>query len=189
MTANGHIHDGRPVYPWKMPLQLLQGTPGGRLVDVSADAGPAFAVPRIARGLAVGDLDGDGRLDAVVQSQDEPVAYLRNVSEGGRSIAFELEGTESNRDGVGATVTIVDPEGKRRVVQRIGGGSYQSASSPILHVGLGGATRAERVEVRWPSGRVDRHEGLDAGATYRLREGSPEASPRPAALTARPGGP
>jgi hypothetical protein len=179
LTANGHIHDGRPVYPWKMPLQLLQGGPPGRLADASADAGPAFGVPHIARGLATGDLDGDGRIDAVVQPQDEPIVYLHNRSKGGRSIAFELEGTASNRDGVGATVTVVTPDGRRRVSQRTGGGSYQSASSPILHFGLGDATRVDRVEVLWPSGRVDRHEGLAADAAYRLLEGSPQAQRLP----------
>jgi hypothetical protein len=174
LTANGHIHDGRPVYPWKMPLQLLQGGPPGRLTDVSAGAGPAFAVPHIARGLAVGDLDGDGRVDVLVQSQDEPLVYLCNNSKAGRSIAFELEGTASNRDAVGAVVTVETPDGRRRVSRRIGGGSYQSASSPILHFGLGDAPRVDRVEVRWPSGRIDRHENLAADAAYRLREGSPQ---------------
>ena len=75
--------------------------------------------------------------------------------------------------------------GRRQVAQRLGGGSYQSASDPRLHFGLGEARRIDWLEVRWPSGRVDRHEGLEADAGYHLREGEPEARrlkgwPRPA---------
>ena len=65
MTANGHVNDYRPEVPYAMPVQLLLGGPGGRLTDVSARAGPPFLVPHIGRGLAVGDLDNDGRVDAV----------------------------------------------------------------------------------------------------------------------------
>ena len=91
-------------------------------------------------------------------------------------MTLRLEGTASNRDGVGAGVT-VDAGGRRQVAQRLGGGSYQSAGDPRLHFGLGGATRVEAVEVRWPSGRVDRYAGLAADTGYHLREGDPEAKP------------
>jgi enediyne biosynthesis protein E4 len=67
--------------------------------------------------------------------------------------------------------------GRRQVAWRIGGGSYQSAGDPRLHFGLGEADRVERVEVLWPSGRVDRHDGLPAGTGYRLREGDGKAYP------------
>jgi predicted Zn-dependent protease len=178
LTVNGHIHDGRPLYPWKMPLQLLQGGPPGRLTEVSAEAGPPFKALHIARGLAVGDLDNDGRLDALVQVQDEPLIYLHNRSKGGRFIAFDLEGTRSNRDGVGATVSVITPDGRRHLAQRIGGGSYQSASTPLVQIGLGDATRAAKVEVLWPSGRLDRFSDLASDTVYRLREGNPRALPQ-----------
>jgi thioredoxin-like negative regulator of GroEL len=176
LTVNGHIHDGRPQFPWKMPAQLLRGIGSGRVRDITAEAGAPLLVEHIARGLAIGDLDNDGRVDAVVQAQDEPLVYLHNRSDAGSALTLLLEGTASNRDAVGAVVT-VEAGGRRRVATRLGGGSYQSAGDPRLHFGLGDAKRADRVEVRWPSGRVDHFEGLAAGTGHLLREGEP--SPRP----------
>jgi hypothetical protein len=175
LTVNGHVTDGRPQFPFAMPMQLLVGGAGGRLSDVSDRAGPPFRVPHLGRGLAVGDLDDDGRLDAVVLCQDEPLIYLHNRTEGGHSLTLRLEGTASNRDAVGARVTI-EAGGRRQVAWRLGGGSYQSASDGRLHFGLGDSEKVDRLEVRWPSGRVDRFEGLDADATYLLREGDPASA-------------
>jgi hypothetical protein len=122
--------------------------------------------------LAIGDLDNDGRVDALVLNQNEPLVYLHNnTDKPGHFIRFSLEGTKSNRDGVVTRVTIVC-DGRRRMYERIGGGSYQSASDPRLHFGLGTAQQVDSVEVRWPSGQVDRHERLIADREYRLCEGA-----------------
>lgn len=92
-------------------------------------------------------------------------------------VTFRLEGTRSNRDGVGARVTI-EAGGRRRVSERIGSGSYASAADPRLHFGLGSSQTVGSVEVRWPSGRVDRHdEHLAADRGYLLREGEVRARP------------
>jgi predicted Zn-dependent protease len=171
LTANGHIHDGRPQFPWKMPLQLLIGGEGSLLVDVSEQAGDPFLVPHIGRGLAAGDLDNDGRMEAVVLAQDEPLVALHNRTEGGHFLTLLLEGTASNHDAVGTRVT-VHAAGRRQVAQRTGGGSYQSAADPRLHFGLGAATRVELVELHWPSGQRERYENLDADRQYVLREGA-----------------
>jgi hypothetical protein len=177
ITANGHVVDNRPRFPWMMPLQLLLGSPGGRFTDVSDRAGAPFHPMHLGRGLAVGDLDHDGRLDVVAVVQNEPVVYLHNESgRTGHSIMFQLEGTESNRDAVGARVA-VSCGGRVKVAQRFGGGSYQSASDPRLHFGLADARRVDSVEVRWPSGQVDRLGPLDGDAAYRLVEGSKAALP------------
>ncbi|MGP0063994.1 MAG: FG-GAP-like repeat-containing protein [Isosphaeraceae bacterium] len=177
LSANGHVLDARPRFPWMMPMQLLLGGLDGRLVDVSERAGPPFRTLHLGRGLAVGDLDHDGRLDAVVVAQNEPLIDLHNETErSGHFLTLELEGTRSNRDAVGARVTIV-AGGRRQVAQRYGGGSYLSAADPRLHFGLGEANRVDAIEVRWPSGRLDRYPSLAADAAYHLREGSPEARP------------
>ncbi len=155
-----------------MPVQLMLGGPDGRLTDVTAQGGPCLLVPHIGRGLAIGDIDNDGRVDAIMVAQNEPLVYLHNRTAGGHSITIALEGTTSNRDGVGARV-VVEAGGLRQVSQRFGGGSYLSASDPRLHFGLGQATRVDRLEVRWPSGRIDRFQDLAADQRYRLREGDP----------------
>jgi enediyne biosynthesis protein E4 len=154
-----------------MPVQLLIGGPGGWLTDVTARAGQPFLVPHLGRGLAIGDLDNDGRFDALLVADNEPLVYLHNRTAGGHYLTIVLEGTKSNRDGVGARVTI-RCGGRARMSERTGGGSYQSASDPRVHFGLGAERRVDSVEVRWPSGQIDRHGALAADREYRLREGA-----------------
>jgi hypothetical protein len=161
-----------------MPTQLFAGGAEGRLAEVSDRAGPPWGVLRVGRGLVVGDLDNDGRPDALVLGQEAPLAYFHNRTPGGHFLVLRLEGTASNRDALGARVA-VRAGARCRVTQRFGGGSYQSASDPRLHFGLGPSMSADLVEVRWPSGRLDRFRGLAADAGYLIREGDPQ--PRPLA--------
>ncbi len=103
MITNGHVNDNRPFYLYAMPSRLYENRPDGRLVDVSSRAGPPWAVERVGRGLAAGDVDNDGLIDAVILAQNEPVAYFHNKTKGaGNYVTFRLEGTKSNRDAVGA---------------------------------------------------------------------------------------
>ena len=99
-------------------------------------------------------------------------------------MTFRLEGTASNRDGVGAKV-VVTTAGRRQVAQRVGGGSYLSAGDARLHFGLGQATSVDAVEVLWPSGRRDRWTDLAANTGYRLRQGDPAARPLAGFLDSR----
>lgn len=174
VQANGHVNDYSPAVPYEMTPQLFLGDVSGRFRDVSAEAGPPWQVPRIGRGLAVGDIDNDGRQDVLIVGQGAPTALLRNQpgSDAGHFLTLTLEGVASNRDGVGANVTVT-AGGRSQVATRFGGGSYQSASDSRLHFGLGTASRADLVEVRWPSGRRDTYEGLAADKGYRLREADP----------------
>jgi hypothetical protein len=187
LTANGHISDLRPLIPLAMSMQLFLGGDGGRLTDVTERAGPPFEQLHVGRGLAIGDFDNDGRIDALMVAQNEPLVALHNQTEPrGHSVTFRLEGTKSNRDGVGARVSIT-AGGRRQVAQRIGGGSYASAADPRLHFGLGSSQRVQSVEVRWPSGRVDRYEDLGADTGYHLREGDARARPLAGFPTPRTG--
>jgi tetratricopeptide (TPR) repeat protein len=175
-SANGHVNDLRPNYPYLMPAQLLVGGVDGRLMDVSDLAGAPWTVPRMGRGLAVGDLDNDGRLDLLILAHNQPLAYFHNRTKGGRFLALRLVGRQSNRDAVGAKVVVI--AGSRRLVaQRIGGGSYQSASDSRFHFGLDQVDRIDAIEITWPSGSIDRHFALPADAGYLLCEG--EKKPRP----------
>jgi enediyne biosynthesis protein E4 len=175
-SANGHVNDLRPNYPYRMPAQLLLGGADGRMRDVSSHAGDPWRVLRMGRGLVVGDLDNDGREDLLILSHNQPLAYFHNRSKAGRYLTLRLEGRGSNRDAVGAKVVLV-ATGQRQVAWRIGGGSYQSASDPRIHFGLGALDRIETVEVTWPSGRVDGYQGLQPDAGYLLREGDDRPKP------------
>jgi tetratricopeptide (TPR) repeat protein len=179
MTANGHVSDSRPLFPYAMSPQLYLGNASGTLTDVTALAGEPFQQLHVGRGLAIGDLDNDGRLDAVMVAQNEPLVYFHNVSDykGSRNhfIQLSLEGTTSNRDGVGAVVTVT-AGGRARVAPRFGGGSFESAGDARLHFGLGPEETVESIEVHWPSGQLDRYLNIAADRGYRMREG--DASPK-----------
>ena len=185
ITLDGNVADSRPAIPWRMPLQVMQGRDvagansnsknsairSNRLVDVSATAGPAFTRELMARGLASGDLDNDGRVDTVVQSQNDPLLHLHNKSTGqGHWLAIKLVGSKSNRDGVGCQIT-VKCNGFEKTAWRTGGGSFQAAGDGRLHFGLGQATMVQELEVRWPSGTVDRLQTIKANQQISVQEG------------------
>jgi tetratricopeptide (TPR) repeat protein len=178
VQANGHVSDFSPAIPYEMRSQLLLGDSSGHFRDVSEIAGLPWRVLRLGRGLAVGDIDNDGRMDVLIVGQGAPLALLRNqpAPASAHFLTLALEGVASNRDGVGAKVTVT-AGGRRQVGMRFGGGSYLSASDPRLHFGLAAAQRVDRVEVRWPSGRRDIYKGLTADTSYQLREGTAAAAP------------
>ncbi len=171
-TANGHVNDLRPHVPYAMPAQLLLGNASRRLTDVTRHAGAPWQQPRLGRGLATGDLDNDGRIDLLIVAEGEPLAYFHNQGPAGHFVTLQLEGASpgSNRDAVGACVTLTTDR-CRQVAQRVGGGSFLSASDGRLHFGLGDAKVIESALVRWPSGHVDRYTGMKVDAAYLLKEG------------------
>ena len=147
--------------------------PGGRLSDVSERAGEPFRPLHLGRGLAVGDLDNDGRIDAVVLAQNEPLDLSAQLTDKSRAISsrFSLEGTRSNRDarrGAGRDRRGRPPPGRRA-------DSAAAAINPRATRGcISGSARrgvVESIEIRWPSGQVDRHRGLKADREYLVREG------------------
>ncbi len=187
MITNGHVNDNPRFYLYAMPSRLYENRPDGRLVDVSARAGAPWDVLRVGRGLAAGDLDNDGRIDALILAQNDPVAYFHNqTSVVGHYLTLRLEGTKSNRDAVGARVTLT-AGGRKQVLQRQGGGSYQSANDPRLHFGLGKSERVESIEIRWPSGQVDRHTDVAADTGYLAREAEAKLVPLRGFVAGKPG--
>ncbi len=170
LQANGHVLDrSRLGVPFAMKANLFKNK-NNKFADVSAEAGPWFGRPVLGRGVVVGDLDRDGRPDAVVNALDAPAAILRNVSAGGHWLALDLV-PHRLRSPIGARVRM--KVGGRAIVRDVAsGGSYLSSSDRRLYFGLGDATRAEEVEVTWPSGNKELWRDLPAGPSpHRLFEG------------------
>lgn len=177
MLANGHVYpevDSADIgETYRQPTLLFKNLGAGAFQDVSATAGPALQAPRPARGLASGDLDGDGHPEVVVVNVNQPPTLLKNVPDGTNAIVLKLVGVESNRSAIGARVE-VSVEGSRLTQAVVGGGSYYSQSDLALHFGLGQARQVEAVRVTWPRGLRQEWTRLDANRRYVLTEGSDE---------------
>jgi hypothetical protein len=140
---------------YREPMLMFENT-GKTFRNVSAQSGAVFARALSARGLAVGDYDNDGDLDALVSNNGEPPVLLRN--EGGSRgnwLGLRLAATKSNPAAVGAVITW-QTGGVRRSRLKTSGGSYLASHDPREILGLGEATKVDSVEIRWPSGRVDK---------------------------------
>ena len=153
----------------------------GRFVETGRTAGEVFERERVRRGLATGDIDNDGDLDLVLTTNGGQLELLRN--DGGNAqnaLVLRTIGTTSNRDGIGARLTIT--AGGRTQVREIRSGSgYLSQNDIRAHVGLGPAMFVDRIEVRWPSGRTDVIPRLRANQTVAIREGQGAATAGPLA--------
>jgi hypothetical protein len=155
LIAQGHDLDTIELtYPnlhYREPMLLARNT-GHGFVDVSAQSGSVFRRPWVSRGMVIGDLDNDGRLDAVVTTNDGPVHILHNeTATRNHWILLKLVGHKSNRDAIGAEVTLVTGAGPQYATVSTAS-SYLSASDKRVHFGLGQETAPQRIEIRWPSG-------------------------------------
>jgi enediyne biosynthesis protein E4 len=183
LLTNGHVQDnvakvelmnaGSPGGRFRQPTILYRNREGRRFEDVSALLGDA-ARPIVGRGLATGDYDNDGRVDAlIVDSEGRPLLLHNRTPNAGNWLKIRLEGQRSNRDGYGALVTVTaDRRSLSRHAQT--DGSYLSASDKRIHFGLGNATVAE-VIVRWPGGATDRYTSVKCNQIRTLREGASRA--------------
>ncbi len=158
LVANGHINDNIDTFRESVTfaqLNSLYARVGpGRFEDVSATAGSALAKAGVSRGLAVGDIDGDGGVDYVVVDNDGAVQVARNTTpRRGHWISLWLEGTTSNRSAIGAVVTVEHANVTQRREVR-GASSYLSVSDRRVHFGLGSSAAVPSVAIRWPDGAV-----------------------------------
>ena len=171
LAVNGHIDDFRfRGEPWQMPAQLFWNAGEGRFVNLSAKAGEFFTEKALGRAVARLDWDRDGKPDAVVTFLDRPAALLRNeTTSAGHSLTVELHGVESNRDAIGARITL-HANGLKQVVEICGGDGYMASNERRQVLGLGGQSYADLVEVQWPSGRVQQWRNVPDGV-FRAIEG------------------
>ncbi len=157
-VAQGHVLDtvsrARQGFDYLQPPLMLRNQDSS-FVDVSSSLGPAFARPAAGRGAALADLDDDGDVDIVMTNLDGQPTLLRN--DGGNAnhwLTVSLHGTRSNRQGIGAIVSVIDDRGLTQSGICSTTSSYQSASDGRVHFGLADAKMVRRVEVRWPGGAV-----------------------------------
>ena len=176
ILANGHVYPEVDKYHlgsgYQEPRILYHNNGIGTFTDISASAGPGINAKFSSRGLAVGDLWNDGQLSVVINNvYAKPSLLVNTIHSGNHWIAFKTVGTRSNRDGIGAKITV--KVGQRTLVDEVrSGSSYISQNDLRVHFGLGAATKTDGVQVRWPSGRVERFDNLPVDAIHTLKEGS-----------------
>ncbi len=172
--ANGHITAGLerdyPQSRYGQRNQLFRND-GGHFIEVTDDAGEGLQIAKSSRGAASGDYDGDGDVDVFVVNRNDTPSLLRNEA-GNRNhwLEIRVEGTRSNRDGIGAKIRVVcDNVSQTRELRA--GSSYLSSHSPWLSFGLGPCDKVEEVTIRWASGGVETFRGLAADRTWKIVEG------------------
>jgi len=180
LIGQGHDMDTieltSPNLHYREPMLLARNT-GHGFEDVSAQSGDVFSHAWVARGLAIGDLDNDGRLDAVVTTNDGPVHILHNETQTRNHwLLLKLVGHKSNRDAIGAEVRVVTAAGLQSATISTAG-SYLSSSDKRVHFGLGNENVAQRIEIRWPSGIRQTLKDLHADQIVQIDEPASPDSP------------
>ena len=175
IVAQGHDLDTielqAPQFRYREPMLLARNT-GRKFVDVSASAGSVFQKPWVARGLATGDIDNDGRIDVVVTTNDSQAHILHNeTSTGNHWLTLTLVGHKSNRDAIGAEVELLTAKGKQLATVTTSS-SYLSSSDKRVHFGLGSEKVAQTIRIRWPSGILQTLSNVASDQILRVDEPS-----------------
>ena len=184
LVVNGHIDpDIQKVQAnvkYAEPPHLFRNLGKGKFAEVTKTAGAAFAAARVGRSVAYADVYNNGRLDILMSTNGGPVSLFKNEAVGtaNRSLRVKLVGTKSNRDGIGAVVRLTTAEGTQTQMLR-SGSSYLSASELVLTFGVGQQGKVDALEIRWPSGQVDKLSSVNAGQTVTFTEGKGQTSTRP----------
>lgn len=181
-VADGHIENEiekvQKHVSYAEPPHLFRNQRGGKFSEVTNKMGAAFAAPKVARGAAYADIDNDGALDLITTTNGGRVYLFHNEGGTNHSLRIKLAGVRSNRDGIGALVRLV--AGKEAVSQTLhSGSSYLSQSELVLTFGMGNNSKADSIEVNWPSGQVDKLANIAAGQIITIEEGKGISNTRP----------
>jgi len=180
-VADGHIEDEiervQKRVSYAEPSHLFHNLGGGKFQEVTLEMGKAFAAPRVARAAAYADIDNDGFLDILLSTNAGPAYLFHNEGGTNHSLRIKLAGTKSNRDGIGAVVRLAAGSDKQWKMLR-SGSSYMAQSELVLTFGLGPRSKAESIEIQWPSGQIDKLSNVDAGQTVTVQEGKGVVSAR-----------
>lgn len=189
-VVNGHVYPEAKDAKFHQRRILFRNLGSQKYKDVSAEVGTSVVAERSGRGLAIGDFDRDGDEDVFIMNMNDRPSLL--VNEGGNRNNFlgvNLQGRKSNRDGIGARVTVVT--GSRKLVNEVRSGStFMSQSDLCLHFGLGRATLADRVEIEWPGGKSETISNVKANQFITITEGagvSSSQAPHEQSPSPRPG--
>jgi hypothetical protein len=177
MIAQGHDLDTieltAPTLRYREHLLLAHNEHGKGFTDVSNESGEVFQQNWVGRGLAIGDLDNDGRLDAVVTTNDGPAYVLHNeIATLNHWLLLKLVGRKSNRDAIGAQIKIVTGDGPQYAMVTTAG-SYLSSGDKRVHFGLGKQTQVSTIEIRWPSGITQTLKDIRADQILQIDEPAP----------------
>jgi len=182
MLVNGHPDDLIEMrlnhVKYKEPLLMFENT-GRAFKNVSAQSGAAFSRDFSGRGMAVGDFDNDGFLDVLISNNGEPPILLRN--KGGNKnnwLGLQLVATKSNPASVGAIIKW-QAGGAKQTRLKTAGGSYLASHDPREVLGIGSASTMDSVEIRWPSGKVDKLTNLPLNVYIKVVEGEGIANAKP----------
>jgi hypothetical protein len=174
LVANGHIENEiervQKRVTYAEPPHVFRNLGGGKFQAVTSSLGAAFASPKVARGAAYADMDNDGFLDVLITTNGGRAYLFHNQGGTNHSLRIKLAGTKSNRDGIGAVVRVTSGKDQQWQMMR-SGSSYLSQSELALTFGMGRASKADTVEVQWPSGQVDKLSNVAAGQTVTVQEG------------------
>ena len=175
LIINGHVYpevdEKNLETSYREPRILYRNMRDGTFANITPDAGPALSERHSGRGIALGDLFNDGHEEALVNNMNEKPSLYYNTGPVGNFISLQLIGVKSNRAAIGAVVTL--ESGSSRYAQEVrSGGGYISQNDLRLHFGLGKATTADKIVIRWPSGLVETLQNLPANQYYVVQEGS-----------------
>lgn len=161
-----------PDDPFAEPTYLLRNIEGKSFMDVSEVVGLRKGKPRSGRGVAFADIDNDGDIDAlIVNKNDTPTLLLNDGGNRRNWLVIRTEGVQSNRSGIGARLTVT-AGGMRRIFDVRSNESYLSSNDPRAFIGMASLQKADKIEIRWPSGQVDRYQHVAVDTFYLAREGS-----------------
>jgi hypothetical protein len=170
-TVYPEVEKAYPDYKFKQPRVVYRNLGNGSFEEVSDLCGEAVLEPHSSRGCAFGDFDNDGNMDVLVWNMSEPPSLLKNENRSDNHwLSVKAVGTKSNRSAIGARITVT-AGGRRQIHEVLSGSSYISQSDLRRHFGLGPVRRADEIEIRWPSGQVDKVTGVDADQFVTVLEG------------------
>jgi hypothetical protein len=181
-VADGHIENEiervQKRVSYAEPPHLFRNLGAGKFQEVTESMGAAFAAPKVARGAAYADIDNDGFLDVLVTTNGGRPYLFHSEGGANHSLRVKLAGTKSNRDGIGSVVRVKSGKDEQWQMLR-SGSSYLSQSELVLTFGLGKESKADSVEIQWPSGQVDKLSNISAGQTVTIQEGKGVMTSRP----------